>query len=105
MNMGVYKDRQLTESLLPNVIKGYEDKNINELQEPQIITSREVVNQMHVIIKSVRDMKWAIERDNIELNDDYIAPLASVIDNLEVALNVIEPISDKLDKYTKLIKQ
>jgi len=80
------------------------EQTINELQEPNIVSPREVVDQLHVVVKSVRDLKWSIERDNIELNDDYISPLASAINNLEAALNTIEPISDKLEKYASNVK-
>ena len=94
--MGVYKDRDETEKLLPKVLEGYQE--INELQEPGIIPPKEVVNQLHVIIKSVRDLKWTIERDDLQLNDEYAVSLGQVVDNLESAINIYEPISDELEK-------
>jgi len=93
--MGVYKDREVTEKLLPSVLKDYA---INELQEPNIISSREIINQLYVVIKSLRNIKWSIERDNIEANDEYSPILGDVVDHIESAINIYEPIADEVEK-------
>jgi len=88
--MGIYKDIANTQKLVGSLL--------GEAATAQVTDTRDAVNKLYDILKTLRAIEYTIRNDDKVANEVYLNKIKVAIESAQESLNSLEPIADDLEE-------